>query len=48
MANLTITKLSPRKDRAVEIHSEDIKGAIDLITEIVIKKVKQKGETSVD
>lgn len=43
MNSLTILKFSPRKPRASEIQPKDIKGAINLISEIVIQKIK-KGE----
>lgn len=48
MVNQTILKFSPRKQRASEIQPKDIKGAIDLIAEIVIQKVNKKGGNNVN
>ena len=43
----SIIKVIPRKSRTVEIRHEDITGAIDLITQKVIEKIKKKEETNV-
>ena len=48
MNNLTIINFSPRKERVVEIQPKDIEKAIDLITEIITRKINEKEETNVD